>query len=310
MQTNIAQSSQQDMLGDMTLTKMIIGYGPSLKELSTMFSGCELVETIIKNAQQYTIGKLGYRMGTPLSELDSHALEAIRGMTSGILQRWVPSFISDAHREFIVRCHARGLSTSDAVEALIAEDETIERLIHPDAIGLGPLRRVLVTRLAYLKPGSTRWPEKKYGAIWRKEREQHKEEIRDIPLTSPTEQAVLLAQHAGRINSTLKHDAHSATDWQSLTNSLVKTLDSLRKVSAVEQQEPTNLSGMQLIGVLERLTLALDAPEQLALGTDTDALVGVLERLTLALKSPDQKVVASEVKAIPADTNADDNSSV
>ena len=138
MMTKKAQASPQDMLSDMTLTRMIIGYGLNLKELSTMFSGCELVETIIKNAQLYTIDKLGYRMGTDLSEVDSRALEAIRGITSGILQRWVPSFISDTHREFVVRCHARGLSTSDAVEALIAEDETIERLIHPDAIGHGP----------------------------------------------------------------------------------------------------------------------------------------------------------------------------
>ena len=94
-----------------------------------------------------------------------------------------------------------------------------------------------------------------------------------------------------------------AKDWQVLTNSLVRTLDSLRKVSEVEDQKPTNLSKAQLIAVLERLTLALDAPEQLAHSTNTDVLVGVLERLTLALKSPEREMIADEVESIPADTN-------
>ena len=67
---------------------------------------------------------------------------------------------------------------------------------------------------------------------------------------------------------------------------------------------------MQFIGVLERLTLALDVPEQLAPGTDTDVLVGVLERLTVALKSPYHGSVADQVKAIPVGTSTDDDSSV
>lgn len=309
MEIKNTQSAPQDMLDDITLTKMIIGYGPNLEELSAMFNGCELVETIIKNAQQYTIHELGFRFDTNLSDLDSYTLETIRKVTSGILQRWVPIFISDTHREFIVRCHARGLSTSAAVMELIHGDKTMEALVRPDALGLKELKSILVPRFAYLKPGSVRWPEKKYGTIWRDERKRHNKEVRDVPFISSTEQAALLAKHVGRINGVLEHSEHSATDWQLLTNSLVKTLDSLQKVSAVEQQGPTNLSGTQLIGVLERLTLALDTPEQLAIGTDTDALVGVLERLTLALKSPDHKVVAEGIKAIPANTNTDDDSS-
>lgn len=224
-------------------------------------------------------------------------------MTSGILQQLLPGFISDTHREFIVRCHARGLSTSDAVWELMKEDETMARLIQPDAVRLKGFKSVLVNRFAYLKPGTARWPEKKYGAIWREAREQHKEEVRDIPLTSPSEQAALLAKHAEGINNVLEHNEHSAKDWQVLTNSLVRTLDSLRKVSAVEEQKPTNLSKAQLIAVLERLTLTLDVPEQLIHSTDPDVLVGVLERLTLALKSPECEITADEVGSIPADTN-------
>lgn len=48
---------------------------------------------------------------------------------------------------------------------------------------------------------------------------------------------------------------------------------------------------LKSLAVLERLTLALDAPEQLALSGDTDTLVTVLEQLTLALKTSGQKAL-------------------
>ncbi|MYG07305.1 hypothetical protein F4167_11950 [Candidatus Poribacteria bacterium] len=48
---------------------------------------------------------------------------------------------------------------------------------------------------------------------------------------------------------------------------------------------------MKSLAGLERLTLALDAPEQLALSGDTDTLVTVLEQLTLALKTSGQKAL-------------------
>ena len=298
-----AKISLKDALDDEVLTKMTIELGPNLKELHTMYSGYEHVNAIITHVQRYAAEKLGQPAGTDFDTLDPHTHEIVREMTSGILQRLLPGFISDTHREFIVRCHARGLSTSDAVWELMKDDETMARLIQPDAVGHKGVKNVLVNRFAYLKPGTARWPEKKYGAIWREAREQHKEEVRDIPLTSPSEQAALLAKHAERINDVLEHNEHSAKDWQVLTNSLVRTLDSLRKVSEIEEQKPTNLSKAQLIAVLERLTLALDVPEQLIHSTDTDVLVGVLERLTLALKSPAREITADEVESIPADTN-------
>ena len=66
----------------------------------------------------------------------------------------------------------------------------------------------------------------------------------------------------------------------------------------VEEQAPANLSTPQLVAVLERLTLALDAPEQLAISGDTDTLVAVLEQLTFALKT------SREPKALGEGTEA------
>ena len=308
MVTKNVKASLHGPLRDEVLAEMTVEVSSSIRELFTLYSGSERVNAVIAHVQRYIAEKLGEPVDPNFAGADSYTLETILETTSEILQRVVPGFISDTHREFIVRCHARGFSTSDAIGELVKEDGTIARLAQADAVGFKALKRVLVSRLAYLKPGTARWPEKKYGALWREEREQHKMEVRDIPLTSPIEQAVLLAKHADRINDVLACNEHSATDWQLLTNSLVRTLDSLRKVSAGEQQGPTNLSGSQLIAVLERLTLALDAPEQLTDGANTDALTTVLERLTLALKSPEHKAIAGEVESISTDTNIDDNS--
>jgi len=153
------------------------------------------------------------------------------------------------------------------------------------------VQTIVIHRLSYLKPGTARWPEKKYGSVWREARDAYKQMINDMPLTSPMEQAAMLVKHVNRINYALENDSYTVKDLQILTNSLTKTIESLRKVSVVEEQAPANLSAPQLVAVLERLTLALDVPEQLALSGDTDALVSVLEQLTFALKASGQKAL-------------------
>ena len=96
-------------------------------------------------------------------------------------------------------------------------------------MGGSALREMLVHRLAYLKPGSARWPEKKYGSLWREEREEYRQAVRDIPFTSQVEQVALLAKLAERINHELDRKVHSVKDLQMLTHSLAKTVESLRK---------------------------------------------------------------------------------
>ena len=183
------------------------------------------------------------------------------------------------------------------------EDEIINRLALDDAMGWKKLKEILVHRLSYLKPGTARWPEGKYGELWRETREKHRQAVSDIPFTSPVEQIAVLAKHAERINSELETKTHSAKDLQLLTNSLTKTMDSLRRLTAAEQPMPVNLSGAQIVGVLERLTVALKAPGKQMIGGEAEELLSVLERLTLALKAPGQKVNGNGRKALPAETN-------
>ena len=278
-----------------------------LKHLFDTLKGDELLEAVIERLQRYAIEGLHESARANFSRYKSpHMIGAIRETISEELTGWISHFISDAHREFIVQCHARGLSTAEAVWTLVQEDKTLNRLAEPDVMGTSTLQRALVTRLAYLKPGTARWPERKYGALWREARQQHKRNIQDSPLTSPIEQSALLAKHVNYINETLHEKNHDVKDVQSLTDSLIKTVEVLQKFAAIEQQVvPPNDSRTQLVAVLERLTLALDTPEQFALGGDTETLVQVLERLTLALKASDHKAITDKTESIPTDTGQD-----
>ena len=274
-----------------------------LEGLFKILSGCELAEAVIERVQRYAgdIYPADEDMGDDFGWLEFSGADELKEIIRDELRQYISGFISDEHREFIVRCHARGLSTSDAVWELMTVDETMNRLAQQDAMGGSALREMLVHRLAYLKPGSARWPKKKYGPVWREERERYKQAICDIPFTSQVEQAALLAKLAERINHELDKKVHSVKDLQILTHSLVKTVESLRKLSVVDEQEIlVNLSGAQLVGVLERLTLALKAPGQAAIGGQAEELVGVLERITLALKAPDQQANSTGAKALPA----------
>lgn len=255
-----------------------------LEKLRDTLEGIEFIKAFIGRVQRYAAEYVNLSIDDDFANIDNRSLLQIRGVIREVLLTNFSCFITDEHRKFVVRCHARGISTAEAVSELIQEDDVMDRLARDDALDMSDLRNQLVHRMSYLKPGTARWPEKKYGVVWREARDSHRQIMRDIPLTSPGEQVAVLAKHIDRINYQLENNSHDVKDFQMLTDSLMKTAESLQKVSAVEAQVPANLSAPQLVAVLERLTLALDAPEELALSSDTDALASVLERLTGALK--------------------------
>ncbi len=286
-----------------------------VRELFKTTSDRKLANAVVERVQRYALETIVEKYGEDddedfddFSELDSYYLDEIREMVRDEMVWYVSSFISDSHREFFVRAHAQGISTSDAATELMMSDDTMNRLAHEDAMGMQGLRDALIPRVAYLKPGSARWPEKKYGAVWREARESHRQTVSDIPLTSKEEQMALLAKHAERTIRILEKKSLDAKEYQLLTNSLTQTLKNLRELSQVEVPVTENLSPPQLVAVLERLTLALRAPDQKAIGSDAEELVAALQKLTLALKAPEQKTDGNGAKALPAPNgNGGDN---
>ena len=287
-----------------------------LNALFDTLNGYELSDAIIVRIQRYAAERADRSADDDFRDAAESEIELIQEIVEEKLLDYISRFITDSHREFIVRCHAKGVSTTHAVLELLKKDTAIARLGQKDALGGRKLGEILIHRLSYLKSGAARWPEKKYGAIWREAREEYKQAISDIPLTSQVEQIATLAKHVDRINYELDNKSNNVKDLQVLTNSLTETLESLKKVSVVEEQAPANLSAPQLVAVLERLTLALDAPEQLALSGDTDTLVRVLEQLTLALKTSGQKALGNgteapvqEAKVVSTESSANDSGS-
>ena len=269
----------------------------NLNELFTTLQGDELVEAVIRSTQDFIAEQW---IETADTNLDGVDVETIEGMQIAIrkkLTEVIARFISDEHREMIVRHHARGLSTAEAVAILIPESSVMKRLAERDAIGEKKLKALLISRLAYLKPGTARWPEKKYGAVWREAREQYIQEISNTPFSTPAERIALLANHAERVNDTLKSKQHSVNDLQSLTQSLTTTVESLEKLSPTDPQASVNLSTPQLPALLERLTIALEAFQQIAHSDDTNLIVKVVERLTLALQPlPEQLAITHKTE--------------
>lgn len=313
MATQKAKTSLQERLRGEIVDKREAKLKADLDELFDTVSGAELVEAVIERVQRYAIEASGKKVDDDFSKIRDYEAESIQKRIRSVLQKHLSSFISDEHRAFIVRCHALNFSTAKAVGELIKEDETLSRLAQDDAVQKKELREILIHRLSYLKPQSPRWSEKKYGAVWREAREEYIEALRDIPLTSQVEQVALLARQTNQLDKLIQSiwdgdrgNTIEAKDVKLLFDSLTKTVLSLQKLSKVDEKQipvhlstPLQLSAPQLVGVIERLTLALKAPQQQIGGNQAEELVGVLEQLTIALKAPAQQTGGNEAKPLP-----------
>ena len=199
----------------------------AMNQVFLTLKGMKRVNAIVEGVQRYVIELINEQDDRPLDTefSDIHELHhaRIEREISDTLARYVSWFIFDEHREFIVRGHARGLSTGEAVTELINADDVMGRLSSDYAVGWKRLRDILIHRLSYLKPGTTRWPEKKYGGVWRETRQQYRQEIRDIPLTSHVEQVKLLAINAERLHRKLQNTA-DAKDVKMLTSAMTQTI--------------------------------------------------------------------------------------
>ena len=245
---------------------------------------------VIRTTQDFVATELwGIETEEDINFVDYDTIKGMRKNIQDELIEVIARFISDEHREMIVRYHARGLSTTEAVETLIAENSIMNRLAQLDALSEKKLKELLIPRLAYLKPGTARWPEKKYGSIWREERQLYIQEINNTAFSTPAERIALLANHAERVNRILNNKEHSVEALQSLTQSLTKTVESLEKLSPTEQQAAMNVSIPQLPSVLERFTVALETFQQIAYSGDPNAIVEIMEKFTLAMQPPSQQ---------------------
>lgn len=118
------------------------------------------------------------------------------GLIAVHIKKWYPFFVTEALRKYVVRLHAQGHSTTNAIKHLISPackfPNVFRKIQSSESMLENHMIRWLVPRLAYLKKGSPDFP-KKYDEIWESARKEYLGEIRSYTLTDTVEQVKALS---------------------------------------------------------------------------------------------------------------------
>lgn len=229
--------------------------------------GLERVESFMGTLQDHLNPAAEAYFACKIEDMPYGSRQVVEAHYIRVFAYYVMDFIDDKHREHIVRCHAQNMSTTHAVYDLIETYPEISRLAEGDALGEDDLTSLLVHRLAYLKPTANKWPAQKYGGVWDTARQAYRAAQRtmDLPYTSVEEQIRVLSREAERIIERLETGPYVEKEHQTLMDTLHKIFDRLDTTDRLPRAFTTQLaSEPQLIGVLERLTLALTSTEHVS----------------------------------------------
>ncbi len=248
-----------------------------------------VVNDVIELIQEYAIKITGSDI-LKKSEggIDEDTMQNLRQIIRQELKKCISNFITDHHRECMVRYHAYGLTTSKAVTTLMNEDPILNRLAQDDAMGMQPLRTALIPLLSYLKKGNSRFPQGKYGVFWDEERGWKIRVCTDQQFANIPEQVDLLVSHLQRIQTVLEDSETSSKQIPALTNSLTKTLDTINRLTVSHNR---NLTKPAILSVLGRITKAISLDEELSENQNDPEIVEAVEKLRLAIEPPEQKAI-------------------
>lgn len=167
--------------------------------------------------------------------------------------------ITDDLRRLVIRYHACGVSTTDTVVGIISDQSysnitPFYFLKYDDVCGSQNVKKFLVSRLSYLKPSHPRWPQKKFGELWRSERENYIDTIKEIPLTHPQERLQKLSNHYADLEVLYK-TAENATDKERYHKCMMRTLAGIEVMTRepIHKPQPRSLTK-------EQSTIALSKP--------------------------------------------------
>ncbi len=204
-----------------------------------------VVNEFVAAVQEYVISNILSIMDIEtIEESDEGTIEIIQSIVSQILIKYLTSFFVENIRRSVVEYHAQGCTTTEAINTMIEENPAMRRLALEDAIGIKKIRRALVQRLAHLKPGHPRWPEQKYGEIWRDARRRKIELTTNLPLTNTAEQISVLVDNVKQMQSALEKEDITARDIYLITNSITKTIQTLNKITMSENSKESIQQGI------------------------------------------------------------------
>ncbi|MCG9126615.1 hypothetical protein JT359_03335 [Candidatus Poribacteria bacterium] len=195
-----------------------------------------IVDKFVSAVQEYVISSiLSLLKIDTIDESDEETIQLIQNLICDILTKNIAKFICNEIRKRVVQYHAMGCTTTEIVNILIEDHPAMRRLAKEDALGIQKLRRLLVQRLAYLKPGHPRWPEEKFGELWRRIRDEKNKDSKDIPLSTTGEQVNILVENVRKMQTALEKEDITPREIYLISNSITKTIQTLNKIKLSEK---------------------------------------------------------------------------
>lgn len=162
-------------------------------------------------------------------ELADKVFDALKGV--GFLTH----FLTDNLRKIVIKYHVRNQSTTDAVLAILCDERYKD--ITPfylfkfsNVCGFENIKKFLVARLSYLKPGNVHFPQKKYGKLWDEARQEYLDNLKDIPLTSVEEQLQALSEHHQDLTKAFR-EADKPTDKERFHKCIMRTMAAIHLIT-------------------------------------------------------------------------------
>ena len=186
---------------------------------------------------EYRGDKNGWNMTVP--SCIAHYLEIYQSrIYSELFPRCAMFPITDTHREFIVICHARRLDTEESLIEMVnyfsefaflrqhielAEKHIDGVLVEVEEPGehLLPIFKIWKRAFSYLRPTHSRWPQQKYGALWREAKAAYAQ-ARMLEYSATTEAVI-----AGLAEAVQKAQDLAASSTEAYFDDRVKTLIAL-----------------------------------------------------------------------------------
>ena len=180
--------------------------------------------------------------------------------------------LTDTFRKAIIRYHVRGISTTQAIQHILANPEAqyltpFWTFGHRYVCGKQNIKHYLTQSVGYLKPTHPRWPEKKYGEYWRSERKEFVDALKDIPLSKPIEQLAKLQEHYSQLE-TLFTNATQPADKERYHKCIMRTMGAIHTIT----YDPSIKAQTQAI-TQEQPTQALEKPKENVIEISTPNVV-------------------------------------
>ena len=143
--------------------------------------------------------------------------------------------LTDDFKKLVIRYHARGYSTTKAINLILGDDTFMQ--VTPfwclSKLGCGyeNIKKFLVGRMSYLKPQHPRFPHKKFGAYWESERADYVDRIKNIPLSHPNEQLLKLSVHYSILEQEYSLLAISIEDKERIHKLMMETISAIHTIT-------------------------------------------------------------------------------